>query len=43
MDEHSAKWGALNWLRHDILGIMLESSMFDEIASEPNGFKLSKS
>ena len=30
--EHSAKWGALNWLRHDILGIMLESSMFDEIA-----------
>jgi len=30
--ERSAKWGALNWLRHDILGIMLESSMFDEIA-----------
>ena len=30
--EYSAKWGALNWLRHDILGIMLESSMFDEIA-----------
>jgi len=31
---HSSKWGALNWLRHDILGIMLESSMFDEIASD---------
>jgi len=29
---NSAKWGALNWFRHDILGIMLESSMFDEIA-----------
>jgi len=30
----SAKWGALNWFRHDILGIMLESSMFDEIARD---------
>jgi predicted acylesterase/phospholipase RssA len=34
---HSSKWGALNWLRHDILGIMLESSMFDEIASDLMG------
>ena len=31
---NSAKWGALNWFRHDILGIMLESSMFDEIARD---------
>ena len=30
----SSKWGALNWFRHDILGIMLESSMFDEIARD---------
>jgi patatin-like phospholipase/acyl hydrolase len=30
----SAKWGAWNWFNHDILGIMLESSMFDEIASD---------
>ena len=30
----SAKWGALNWFRHDILGIMLESSMFDEISRD---------
>ena len=30
----SAKWGALNWFNHDILGIMLESSMFDEIATD---------
>ena len=34
---HSSKWGALNWLRHDILGIMLESSMFDEIANDLMG------
>ena len=34
---HSSKWGALNWLRHDILGIMLESSMFDEISSDLMG------
>ena len=34
---HSSKWGALNWLRHDILGIMLESSMFDDIASDLMG------
>ena len=34
---HSSKWGALNWLRHDILGIMLESSIFDEIASDLMG------
>ena len=33
----SAKWGALNWFRHDILGIMLESSMFDEIARDLMG------
>ena len=31
---NSSKWGALNWLRHDILGIMLESNMIDEIASD---------
>ena len=30
----SSNWGALNWFRHDILGIMLESSMFDEIARD---------
>ncbi|MDB9947503.1 patatin-like phospholipase family protein [Gammaproteobacteria bacterium] len=30
--KNSSKWGALNWLNHDILGIMLESSIFDEIA-----------
>ena len=35
--QNSAKWGALNWFRHDILGIMLESSMFDEIASDLMG------
>ena len=35
--KNSAKWGALNWLNHDILGIMLESSMFDEIASDLMG------
>tara|TARA_B100000676_G_scaffold216574_1_gene213229 strand:- start:972 stop:1895 length:924 start_codon:yes stop_codon:yes gene_type:complete len=34
---NSAKWGALSWLKHDILGIMLESSMFDEIASDLMG------
>ncbi len=33
----SAKWGALNWFNHDILGIMLESSMFDEIARDLMG------
>ena len=32
--KNSVKWGALNWFNHDILGIMLESSMFDEIASD---------
>ncbi|MDC0091449.1 patatin-like phospholipase family protein [Gammaproteobacteria bacterium] len=32
--KHSSKWGALNWFNHDILGIMLESSIFDEIASD---------
>ena len=35
--KNSVKWGALNWLNHDILGIMLESSMFDEIASDLMG------
>ena len=30
----SAKWGALSWFRHDILGVMLESSMFDEISRD---------
>ena len=29
--------GALNWFNHDILGIMLESSIFDEIASDIMG------
>ena len=33
----SSKWGAISWLRHDILGIMLESSVFDEIASDLMG------
>ncbi|MGY8772307.1 MAG: patatin-like phospholipase family protein, partial [Gammaproteobacteria bacterium] len=32
--KHSSKWGALSWFNHDILGIMLESSMFDEIATD---------
>ena len=27
--KHSSKWGALSWFKHDILGIMLESSMLD--------------
>ena len=27
----------MNWFRHDILGIMLESSMFDEIAGDLMG------
>jgi hypothetical protein len=35
--KNSSKWGALNWFNHDILGIMLESSMFDEIASDLMG------
>lgn len=34
---NSARWGALNWFRHDILGIMLESSMFHEIATDLMG------
>ena len=34
---NSAKWGAISWFRHDILGIMLESSMFDEIARDLMG------
>ena len=34
---NSSKWGALSWLRHDILGIMIESSMFDEIARDLMG------
>ena len=33
----SSKWGAISWFRHDILGIMLESSVFDEIASDLMG------
>lgn len=32
--KNSSKWGALNWFNHDILGIMLESSIFDEIATD---------
>ena len=32
--KNSSKWGALNWFNHDILGIMLESSMFDEISND---------
>ena len=35
--KHSAKWGALGWFNHDILGIMLESSMYDEIAGDLMG------
>ena len=35
--KNSAKWGALNWFNHDILGIMLESSMFDEISRDLMG------
>ena len=35
--KNSVKWGALNWFNHDILGIMLESSIFDEIASDLMG------
>ena len=35
--KNSVKWGALNWFNHDILGIMLESSIFDEIASDIMG------
>ena len=30
--KNSSKWGALNWFNHDILGVMLESSIFHEIA-----------
>ena len=30
--KNSSKWGALNWFNHDILGIMMESSIFDEIS-----------
>ncbi|MDB9813638.1 patatin-like phospholipase family protein [Gammaproteobacteria bacterium] len=30
--KNSSKWGALNWLKHDILGIMMESSIFHEIS-----------
>ena len=30
----SAKWGALSWMRHDILGVMLESSMYHEIITD---------
>jgi len=35
--KRSAEWGALNWMRHDILGIMLESSMLDEIVGDLMG------
>ena len=35
--KNSSKWGALNWFNHDILGIMLESSIFDEIATDLMG------
>ena len=34
---NSSKWGAISWLRHDMLGIMLESSVFDDIASDVMG------
>ena len=30
--KNSSKWGALNWFNHDILGVMLESSIFHEIS-----------
>ena len=32
--KNSTNWGALGWLRHDILGIMLESSLQNEILKE---------
>ena len=32
--KNSSKWGALNWFNHDILGIMMESSIFDEISTD---------
>ena len=32
--KNSRNWGALGWLRHDILGIMLESSLQNEILKE---------
>ena len=37
MDQTRLNGELLSWLRHDILGIMLESSMFDEIASDLMG------
>ena len=35
--KHSSKWGALNWFNHDILGVMLESSIQHNITSELMG------
>ena len=32
--KNSRNWGALGWLRHDILGIMLESSLQNEILKD---------
>ena len=32
--KHSRNWGALGWLRHDILGVMLESSLQNEILKD---------
>ena len=32
--KRSRSWGALGWLRHDILGIMLESSLQNEILKD---------
>ena len=32
--KHSRNWGALGWFRHDILGVMLESSLQNEILKD---------
>ena len=32
--KNSRNWGALGWFRHDILGIMLESSLQNEILKD---------
>ena len=32
--KNSRNWGALGWMRHDILGIMLESSLQNEILKD---------
>ena len=32
--QKSAKWGMVNWFRHDILGVMTESSMYHELLTD---------